>query len=213
MQNSVEAREGNAAATMLKEAGILFAITLVAGFLLAFVHELTKEPIRLQEEKAVQEACASVFASADHFEQLQYTFLETPLAAELAENGVKPGAIYGALDAAGNTLGYVIETTSTRGYGGNIVIYTSVTVDNTINGISFLEISETPTLGLEAEPVLGPQFVGKEAAQFTYTKTGSASESEIDAISGATVTTEAVVNAVNGAVKIAAELMRGGEIN
>ena len=39
---------------MLKEAGILFAITLIAGLLLGFVYELTKEPIRLQEEKAVQ---------------------------------------------------------------------------------------------------------------------------------------------------------------
>ena len=35
---------------MLKEAGILFAITLIAGLLLGFVYELTKEPIRLQEE-------------------------------------------------------------------------------------------------------------------------------------------------------------------
>jgi electron transport complex protein RnfG len=42
---------------MLKEAGILFAITLIAGLLLGFVYELTKEPIRQQEEKAVQEAC------------------------------------------------------------------------------------------------------------------------------------------------------------
>ena len=40
---------------MLKEAGILFAITLIAGLLLGFVYELTKEPIRQQEEKAVQE--------------------------------------------------------------------------------------------------------------------------------------------------------------
>ena len=46
---------------MLKEAGILFAITLIAGLLLGFVYELTKEPIRLQEEKAVQEACQAVF--------------------------------------------------------------------------------------------------------------------------------------------------------
>ena len=38
---------------MLKEAGILFAITLIAGLLLGFVYELTKGPIRLQEEKAV----------------------------------------------------------------------------------------------------------------------------------------------------------------
>lgn len=51
---------------MLKEAGILFAITLIAGLLLGFVYELTKEPIRQQEEKAVQEACQAVFADAEH---------------------------------------------------------------------------------------------------------------------------------------------------
>ena len=49
---------------MLKEAGILFAITLIAGLLLGFVYELTKEPIRQQEEKAVQEACQAVFAES-----------------------------------------------------------------------------------------------------------------------------------------------------
>ena len=43
--------------TMLREAGILFAITLIAGLLLGVVNELTREPIRLQEEKAVQERC------------------------------------------------------------------------------------------------------------------------------------------------------------
>ena len=55
---------------MLKESGILFAITLIAGLLLGFVYELTKEPIRLQEEKAVQEACRAVFADAQQFEDL-----------------------------------------------------------------------------------------------------------------------------------------------
>ena len=39
---------------MLKEAGILFAITLIAGLVLGFVYDLTKEPIRLQQEKERQ---------------------------------------------------------------------------------------------------------------------------------------------------------------
>ena len=47
---------------MLREAGILFAITLLSGLLLGFVYELTREPRRLQQEKAVQEACAAVFS-------------------------------------------------------------------------------------------------------------------------------------------------------
>ena len=47
-------------AVMLKEAGILFAITLLSGLILGFVYELTKEPIRIQEERAIQEACSEV---------------------------------------------------------------------------------------------------------------------------------------------------------
>ena len=57
---------------MLKEAGILFAITLIAGLVLGMVYELTKEPIRIQQEKAVQEACSAVFQSAASFEEMNY---------------------------------------------------------------------------------------------------------------------------------------------
>ena len=72
-----------------------------------------------------------------------------------------------------------------------------VQTDGTLNGISILEISETPGLGMQAEAVLAPQFAGKQADSFTFTKTGAALDNEIDAISGATVTTKAVTNAVN----------------
>ena len=56
---------------MLKEAGILFAITLIAGLMLGVVNELTKEPIRIQQEKAIQEACRAVFADAASFEKME----------------------------------------------------------------------------------------------------------------------------------------------
>ena len=46
---------------MLKDAVILFAITLISGLILGFVYQITKEPIAAQEAKAIQEACAAVF--------------------------------------------------------------------------------------------------------------------------------------------------------
>ncbi len=197
---------------MLKEAGILFAITLIAGLILGFVYELTKEPIRIQEEKAVQEACAQVFESAAQFAELPYEASEE-LALELAETGVEIGTVFQALGADGSLLGYVVQSTSTEGYGGDIVLYLGVTLDGTLNGISLLEISETPGLGMRAQEVLAPQFRGKQVSQFTYTKTGGSSDSEIDAISGATITTEAVTNAVNGGLKVAEALRQGGTDN
>ena len=94
---------------MLKEAMILFVITLLAGLMLGFVYELTKDPIRLQEEKAIQEACRKVFTEAASFEELSYT-TSAALTAELKDNGVEIGTVYDALDGSSKHLGYVIDT-------------------------------------------------------------------------------------------------------
>lgn len=195
---------------MLKEAGILFSITLIVGLLLGVVYELTKEPIRIQQEKAVEEACRAVFASAESFEQTVYSPGQD-LAEELSADGVKIGSVYKALDTAGTVLGYVIESTSTEGYGGNIVLYLGVRNDGTLNDISILEISETAGLGMEAPNVLVPQFHEKKVESFVYTKSGASADNEIDVITSATITTRAVTNAVNGGLKAAADLLEGGE--
>ncbi len=185
---------------MLKDAGILFLITLIAGLVLGFIYELTKDPIKRQQELAIQKACKAVFEQAHSFSQLDYLPGEE-LANELSAQGVTVGKAYVALDEARNILGYVVESTSSKGYGGNITLYVGVTSDGMLNDISILEIKETPGLGMNAGKVLKPQFHNKYAEEFTYTKNGSQSDSEIDAISGATVTTGAVVNAVNGGLK------------
>ena len=195
---------------MLKEAAILFAITLLAGLVLGFVYELTKAPIRLQEEKAIQEACRKVFAQGTDFEATSYS-TSAVLTAELDEIGVEIGTVYDAVDASGSHLGYVVETTTSEGYAGEITLYMGVTDDGTLNGISILAIGETPGLGMRAEEVLVPQFENVPVTIFTYTKSGSMSDSEIDAISGATVTTKAVVNAINGGIKAVTEELKGGQ--
>lgn len=194
---------------MLKEAGILFAITLIAGLLLGVVNELTKEPIRIQQEKAIQEACRAVFGSAASFEKLEYA-VEPALAEELSGMGVKAGSAYRALGADGVLQGYVVESASSQGYGGNIVLYLGVALDGTLNDVSILEISETPGLGMQASDVLVPQFHDRKAESFVYTKSGAAAENEIDAITSATITTKAVTNAVNGGLKVAQGLIEGG---
>jgi electron transport complex protein RnfG len=132
---------------------------------------------------------------------------------KLSENGISTGAVYEAVDTAGNRLGYVVESASSEGYGGTIDLYLGIRNDGTLNGVSILEISETVGLGMQAEDVLVPQFAGKNVSQFTYTKTGHTSESEIDAISGATITTKAFTNAVNGGLEVFGELSKGGNAN
>lgn len=195
---------------MLKDTFVLLVITLISGLVLGFVYQLTKEPIRIQQEKAVQKACKAVFAQAESFEVLTYE-PSALLAGELKEEGVTIGTVFVALDNGSNTLGYVVEASSAEGYGGNITLYTGITNEGVLNGISILSISETPGLGMNAQSVLVPQFENVSATIFTYTKTGSTKDSEIDAISGATITTEAVVDAVNGGVRVVTEdIMKGG---
>lgn len=195
---------------MLKEAGSLFAITLIAGLLLGFVYELTRKPIAEQERRAVQEACAAVFPEAYDFDPIEYA-PPAALQKELSAEGVAIGSVYMAKGADGNPLGYVIQSTSREGYGGNIVLFVGIAMDGMVNDVSILSISETAGLGMRAEEVLVPQFHQKTAESFVYTKTGARADNEIDAITSATITTRAFTDAVNGALSAARDLgVQGG---
>lgn len=126
--------------------------------------------------------------------------------------GVTIGKIYRAMDGEGIPVGYVVEAVSSEGYGGNIVLYAGITDEGVLKDVSILSISETPGLGMRAEEVLVPQLHDKAVKNVKYVKTGASEDNEIDAISGATITTKAVTAAVNGALEVALEL-RGGEDN
>ncbi len=215
--------------SMLKDALILFAITLLAGLILGAVYQVTKEPIAVQKEKAKQKACAEVFQDAASFEAIAVVAQEGENGAapsneetvylpegwaEQGFEGVDIGEVMKALDGGGNVLGYVITVNDHEGYGGDIEFMMGVRNDGMLNGISLLSISETAGLGMRAEEVLKPQFAGKTAESFTYVKSGAAGDDQIDAISGATITTNAVTNGVNGGLYYFREvLMEGGNGN
>ena len=70
-----------------------------------------------------------------------------------------------------------------------------------VSGIDFLEINETAGLGMKAtEPAFKEQFQNKAVESFELTKDGAVEEYQVDALSGATRTSNAVTNAVNGAL-------------
>lgn len=189
---------------MIKDAAVLFVITVAAGLILGFVYQITKEPIALAEEKAANEAYAEVFPEAVSFEKMELTMPEGGADSIWEEEyaGVDMDNALEAKDASGNVLGYVLTMTSHEGYGGDITFTMGIQNDGTLNGISILSISETAGLGMKAESVLKPQFENKNVSNFTYTKSGATMDSQIDAISGATITTNAVTTAVNGGLYI-----------
>ncbi len=191
--------------SMIKDAGILFAITLIAGLLLGIVFEVTKDPIAVQKAKRKNEACKEVFQDAATFETLE---LSVP------ESGEKVSATINEVSKAiaedGTHIGYVLDITTHEGYNGDIQFTMGIRLDGTVNGISLLSIAETPGLGMKAEEVLKPQFAEKNVTQFSYTKTGAVSPDQIDAISGATLTTNALVNGVNTGLEFFNTELGGG---
>ncbi len=190
--------------TIIKDTIILTFITLIAGGVLGLVYEITKDPIAKQQELAKQEAYKAVFEDADTFE-VCVEAEDADLAAYLAGEGFEAqtvNEIMEAKDASGETLGYAINLTTSEGYGGDITFSMGVQADGTLNGISILTISETAGLGMNAtKDEFKGQFKEKQADAFEVTKTGASKENEINAISGATITSNAVTQGVNCGLK------------
>ena len=188
---------------IVKNTLILSAITIVAGCLLGLVYEITKAPIEQAQENAKQEAYKTVLADAAEFT------VDDTLDAAAAANVLQEAGYTGddiaevakALDASGSVMGYVITVTSHEGYGGDIKISVGILSDGTVKGIEMLEISETAGLGMKAaEDDFKNQFKDKQVEKFSYTKSGEDGDDKIDALSGATITTNAVTNAVDCAL-------------
>ncbi len=197
--------------SMIKNALILFAITLVAGVLLGIVYQVTKEPIAYQEKLAQDKANQSVFATASTFDD---TALDESGALEAVSThaGVSIVSVKEAKDSSGSPLGYVIQVES-KGYGDFITYTVGITNDGMINGISIISIAETPGLGMNADKVIVPQFTDKSATQFEVAKSGQLSDAntQIEAISGATITSKAITEGVNAAVTYFENVLKGGQ--
>ena len=200
---------------IIKDALALTLITLVAGVALGGVYEITKDPIARQEAQAKAEAYEQVFTDAAAFEEVKMddTLIQT-IRDQLDQEGYKAQSIEEVMraeDQSGETLGYAFTVVTSEGYGGDIQFSMGVQNDGTLNGISILSIGETAGLGMNADtPAFKDQFVGKQVEQLQYTKNGATQDDEINAISGATVTTNAMTNGVNAGL-CAFRVMEGGD--
>ena len=200
---------------IIKDALALTLITLVAGVALGGVYEITKDPIAKQEAQAKAEAYEQVFTDAATFEAVEMDdTLTKTIRDQLDQEGYKAQSIEEVMraeDQSGETLGYAFTVVTSEGYGGDIQFSMGVQNDGTLNGISILSIGETAGLGMNADtPAFKDQFVGKQVEKLQYTKNGATQDDEINAISGATVTTNAMTNGVNAGL-CAFRVMEGGD--
>ena len=192
---------------IIKDAMVLFIITLVAGVLLGLVYMITKDPIAKQNEKTKIAAYNSVFSGLDRYEEL-----DSLDEAQKAVDAEELDEIVKAYDSSDKELGYIITVTDANGYGGDIKMTVGIDSTGTITGLEILDISETAGLGMKAkEASFREQFKGIKSDKITYTKNGKSADNEIDAISSATITTKAVTGGVNGALAVYHKL--GGAVS
>ena len=176
---------------IIKLAAILFAIVFVCTLLLVLCNFLTKgriEELRIETEN---NARTEVMPGAVDFEKVD------------AENVTEA---YIAKDASGANIGYCFKTEAS-GFGGTVYMIVGVTNEGAVSGVNITEMAETPGLGAKAaEPKWISQFKGK-SDEIKVVKTGNAKGNEINAISGATITSKTVAAGVNKALEAARVLI------
>ena len=209
---------------IVKNTLILFAITLVAGLGLGFVYNVTSDARAEQEEKTKLSAYESVMHGMDGFENVKIDnecakYIENRMKEnEKADNISTIKAFNGTVDEVvlakdkdGKNLGYIVTVTDKEAYDGSLQMTVGIKEDGTVMGISFLSLSETPGLGMKGdEDSFKSQFQNKKVDYFIYEKSGAEGDNEINAISSATITTNAVTHGVNAAIYCVDYITGGG---
>lgn len=184
---------------------VLLIVTFICVALLAVVNQVTRGPIEQAEINARAQTYRAVYPDAQNFSEVEGTdaLLENApaLLSAAGYDGCYINDTLCVTDANGNAAGYVVAATSPNGYGGEIQIAIGISSDGIITGFQPISHSETPGFGAKCEEdVFKEQFKGMSASAIEYSKTGATKDNEIDAISGATRSTNAITEAVNSAI-------------
>jgi len=184
-------------AKILKLGVVLFVFTALTGLILGGVYTMTLEPIAAAKEKEKMAALAETLPGASDFEEV----------ARSQDQGIIKEVNKGSAD--GKAIGYNITVTP-KGYGGLIEMVVGINVNGRLTGIKILSHNETPGLGAKAaEPAFSGQFQQKDVDKIVVTKTKPTEKNEIQAISGATITSRAVAEGVNTALQYWANNLKG----
>lgn len=175
---------------MLKLGLSLFLFCLVAALALAFTNEMTKDIIAEQRASNELVAKQAVFPAADEFTDIDDKELKA-ITDELSLIRT-----ISAAKSQGETIGYVVKS-APSGYGGEVIVITGINLEGKITGVRVSKHSESPGLGSKStEPSFYEQYNEMDAKTVGVSK-DSKTETEIKAISAATITSVAVTDGVN----------------
>ena len=168
--------------------GTLLAVTAVTGLILGLVQNFTEMAIKQTELAARNAAFQNVMPDGKNF----------------ADYDTKPDDFVAAVYKADNDSGLAgwCLSINSKGYGGIVNFIVGITKDGQVKAINILSHSETPGLGAKStEPEFYEQFNNKNSFPLKVVKGAATNPDEIAAISGATITSNAVTSGVNAAVE------------
>ncbi|MDK2936311.1 MAG: H+/Na+-translocating ferredoxin:NAD+ oxidoreductase subunit [Eubacteriaceae bacterium] len=176
---------------------ILFVISAVAACLLALTNYVTEGTIAAMNEQSNIEARQEVLPEATSFEAVSEADLADIIsAAGIASADELPEAYVGMNGS--EIVGYTFKTIPGTGFSGDIEMLTGIAADGTISGITILTMNETPGLGANAtNPEFKDQYQGLSATEEVAVSKTGVSGNEIQAMTGATITSKAVTDGVN----------------
>ena len=174
----------------------LFLICVVVTALLALTNAVTAPKIDALAVETQDASKKQVLSSAASFSEEK----------QVEKDGVSY-TYYDGLASDGSVMGYVFVT-SAKGYGGDISVMVGVLGDGTVAGVNILSINETAGLGMkEKNQSFLDQFLGK-SGEIGVAK-NNPSDTEIQALTSATITSSAMATAVNTALSLYAEIGGG----
>lgn len=181
--------------SLLNMVVVLVSVAVITGGLLAWVNNVTEEPIRIQDELALSNGIKEVMG----VENLKVTSTEDVV--NTVNGKEQHFVVHKTEDAEGNFIGAAVESMS-MGFSGELNVLVGFDAEGKILGYTVLQHSETPGLGAKADKWFQKDgkgcIVGRKmdaSKPLVVNKDGG----DIDAITASTITTRAFLAAVNQA--------------
>ena len=198
---------GKKESTFINMVLVLFIITLVASAALGGLYELTKEPI----------AAAKLAKKLKAIKEVVPAFDNNP-SDDVYKVGIneKDSLEFYPAKMDGKLVGTAVKTFTTNGFSGYIWVMVGFKPDGTINNYSVLEHKETPGLGTKMEPWFKQTDPAKASCIIlgknpgTNNLTVSKDGGEVDAITAATISSRAFLEAVQTAYNEYSKQIEGG---
>lgn len=180
---------------ILKTGLILLIISFVAAMSLALTNEVTKDKIIEQRMIANELAKKDVLPEATRFEDIT-----GEMATEITDNFAPIVESYVGYDASDAVVGYVFKSKPT-GFGGPIEVVTGINLNSEVTGLRVGSHQETPGLGAKGtDAAYYDQYAGKSATEWIGVSKTAASGNDIQAITGATISSDAITVGANASI-------------